>query len=174
MPWLALIKWYSAIMRSTWLFRRCNSSAPFPGGLPATHRGPSSQRPACVLRPLHTASERLESAFVFLEGERNRRVGIPPPRLGTTTFPGGAPCSAGLSRCCSATLGRGVSGTPVSRAAPWTPAAAASLFRGWDSAWGHPPHPRGGFGMVACVEAAAVTGGAAAITGRYGGGVKGP
>ena len=29
----------------------------------------------------------LKSAFVFLEGERNRRVGIPPPRLGTTTFP---------------------------------------------------------------------------------------
>ena len=29
----------------------------------------------------------LKSAFVFLEGERNRRMGIPPPRLGTTTFP---------------------------------------------------------------------------------------
>ena len=28
----------------------------------------------------------LKSAFVFLEGERNRRTGIPPPRLGTTTF----------------------------------------------------------------------------------------
>ena len=54
----------------------------------------------------------LESAFVFLEGERNRRARIPPPRLGTTTFLGGAPCSAGLSRFCSATLGGGVSGTP--------------------------------------------------------------
>ena len=54
---------------------------------------------------------------------------------------------------------------PVSWAAPWTPAAAASLFRGWDSAWGRLPPPRGGFGMVACVEAAAVTGGAATITG---------
>ena len=54
----------------------------------------------------------LGSAFVFLEGERNRRAGIPPPRLGTTTFPGGAPCSAGLSRCCSATPAGGVSGTP--------------------------------------------------------------
>ena len=29
----------------------------------------------------------LKSAFVFLEGERNRRTGIPPPRLGTTMFP---------------------------------------------------------------------------------------
>ena len=26
----------------------------------------------------------LKSAFMFLEGERNRRTGIPPPRLGTT------------------------------------------------------------------------------------------
>ena len=56
---------------------------------------------------------------------------------------------------------------PVSRAAPWTPVAAVSLFRGWDLAWGHPPPPHGGFGMVACVEAAAVTGG-------YGGGIMGP
>ena len=77
---------------------------------------------------------------------------------------------------------------PVSRAAPWTPAAAASLFRGWDSTWGRLPPPRGGFGMVACVEAAAITGGAAAvtggaatitggaaaITGGYGGGIMGP
>ena len=81
---------------------------------------------------------------------------------------------------------------PVSRAAPWTPAAAASLFRGWDFAQGRPPPPCGGFGMVACVEAtaiaggaavtggaagtarAAVTGGAAAVTGGYGGGVMGP
>ena len=70
---------------------------------------------------------------------------------------------------------------PVSWAAPWTPAAAVSLFRGWDSAWGHLPPPRGGFGMVACVEAAAitggaaaVTGGAAAVTGGYGGGIMGP
>ena len=63
---------------------------------------------------------------------------------------------------------------PVSRAAPWTPAAAASLFRGWDSAWGRRPPSRGGFGMVACVEAAAITGGAATITGGYGGGVMGP
>ena len=70
---------------------------------------------------------------------------------------------------------------PVSQAASWTPAAAASLFRGWDSAWGHPPPSRGGFGMVACVEATAVTGGAAAVTGGatavtggYGGGVMGP
>ena len=53
-----------------------------------------------------------KSAFVFLEGERNCRVGIPPPRLGTTTFPGGAPCSVGLSRCCSATPAGGVSSTP--------------------------------------------------------------
>ena len=63
---------------------------------------------------------------------------------------------------------------PVSRAAPWTPAAAASLFRGWDSAWGHPPPPHGGFGTVACVEATAITGGAAAVTGGYGGGIMGP
>ena len=63
---------------------------------------------------------------------------------------------------------------PISRAAPWTPAAAASLFRGWDSAWGRLPPPRGGFRMVACVEAASVTGGAAAVTGGYGGGVMGP
>ena len=63
---------------------------------------------------------------------------------------------------------------PVSRAVPWTPAAAASLFHGWDSAWGRLPPPRGRFGMVACVEAAAITGGAAAITGGYGGGVMGP
>ena len=75
---------------------------------------------------------------------------------------------------------------PVSRAAPWTPAAAASLFHGWDSAWGRPPPPCGGFGMVACVEATAITGGAVvtggatgtggatAVTGGYGGGVMGP
>ena len=70
---------------------------------------------------------------------------------------------------------------PVSRVVPWTPAAAASLFRGWDSAWGHLPPPRGEFGTVACVEAttvtgraAAITGGATAITGGYGGGVMGP
>ena len=70
---------------------------------------------------------------------------------------------------------------PVSQVAPWTPAAAASLFRGWDSAWGHLPPSRGGFRTVACVEAAAITGGAAAVTGRaaaitggYGGGVMGP
>ena len=44
---------------------------------------------------------------------------------------------------------------PISQAVPWTPAAAASLFRGWDSAWGRPPPPRGGFRMVACVEATA-------------------
>ena len=54
----------------------------------------------------------LESAFVVLEGERNRRVGIPPPRLGSTAFPGGAPCGVGLSRFSSATPGGGVSGTP--------------------------------------------------------------
>ena len=59
-------------------------------------------------------------------------------------------------------------------AAPWTPAAAASFFRGWDSARGRLPPPHGGFGMVACVEATAVTGGAAAITGGYGAGVMGP
>ena len=56
---------------------------------------------------------------------------------------------------------------PISWAAPWTPAAVASLFRGWDSARGRLPPPRGGSRMVACVEAAAVTGG-------YGGGVMGP
>ena len=56
---------------------------------------------------------------------------------------------------------------PVSRVAPWTPAAVASLFRGWDSARGHPPPPHGGSGMVACVEVATITGG-------YGGGVMGP
>ena len=56
---------------------------------------------------------------------------------------------------------------PILRAVPWTPAVAASLFRGWDLAWGHPPPPRGGSRMVACVEAATITGG-------YGGGVMGP
>ena len=109
----------------------------------------------------------LESAFVVLEWERNCRAGIPPPRLGTTTFPGGAPCSAGPSRFSSATPGAGVSGTPVLRAAPWTPAVAASLFCGWDSAQGRLPPPRGGSRTVACVEAAAITGG-------YGGGIMGP
>ena len=64
--------------------------------------------------------------------------------------------------------------SPVSQAVPWTPAAAASLFHGWDSAWGHLPPSHGGFGTVACVEAATVTGGAAAITGGYGGGIMGP
>ena len=97
---------------------------------------------------------------MVLEGERNRRAGIPPPRLGSTAFPGGAPCSAGLSRFSSATPRGGVSGTPHT-------AVAASLFCGWDSAWGHPPPPHGGSGTVACVEAAAVTGG-------YGGGIMGP
>ena len=56
---------------------------------------------------------------------------------------------------------------PVSRAAPWTPAAAASLFRCWDSAQGCLPPPRGGSGTEACVEAAIITGG-------NGGGVMGP
>ena len=75
---------------------------------------------------------------------------------------------------------------------------AASLFHGWESAWGRPPPPCGGFGTVACVEATAVTGGAAvtgraavtggaaitggaavaggaaAVTGGYGGGIMGP
>ena len=70
---------------------------------------------------------------------------------------------------------------PVSWVAHWTPAAAASLFHGWDSAWGRLPPSRGGFGTIACVEATAVTGGAttvtggaAAITGGYGGGIMGP
>ena len=87
---------------------------------------------------------------------------------------------------------------PVSRVAPWTPAAAASLFWGWDFDRGHPPPPCGGFGTVACVEVTAVAGGAAvtggaagtagaastagatiaggaaAVTGGYGGGVMGP
>ena len=74
---------------------------------------------------------------------------------------------------------------PVSRAAPWSPAAAASLFHGWDSAWGRPPPLCGGFGTVAHVDATAITGGAAvtggaaitsgaAVTGGYGGGVIGP
>ena len=104
---------------------------------------------------------------MVLEGERNRWAGIPPPRLGTTTFPGGAPCSVGHSRFSSATQGGGVSGTPVLQAVPWTPAVVASLFHGWDSARGRLPPPRGGSRTVACVEAAAVTGG-------YGGGVMGP
>ena len=56
---------------------------------------------------------------------------------------------------------------PALGMAPWTPAVAASLFRGWDSARGCPPPPHGVSGMVACVEAAAITGG-------YGGGVMGP
>ena len=56
---------------------------------------------------------------------------------------------------------------PILRAAPWTPAVAASLFHGWDSARGRPPPPHGGSGTVACVEAAAITGG-------YGGGIMGP
>ena len=56
---------------------------------------------------------------------------------------------------------------PVSREAPWTPVAAASLFRGWDSARGHPTPPLGGSGMVAWVEAVAITGG-------NGGGIMGP
>ena len=54
----------------------------------------------------------LESAFMVLEGEWNRQAGIPPPRLGSTAFTGGAPCSARLSRFSSATPGGGVSGTP--------------------------------------------------------------
>ena len=58
--------------------------------------------------------------------------------------------------------------TPISRAAPWTPAAAASLFRGWDSAQGRPPPPCGGFGAVACVEVTAVAGGAAGTGGAAG------
>ena len=56
---------------------------------------------------------------------------------------------------------------PVSQAVPWTPAAVVSLFCGWDSARGHPPPPHGGSGIIACVEATAVTG-------RYSGGVMGP
>ena len=80
----------------------------------------------------------------------------------------------------------------MSRAVPWTPAAVASLFRGWDFDRGRPPPPCGGFGTVACVEATAVAGGAAVtggatgaagaavaggateVTGGYGGGVMGP
>ena len=53
----------------------------------------------------------LQSAFVVLEGERSRRVGIPPPRLGSTVFPGGAPGSVRLSGFSPATPGGGVSGT---------------------------------------------------------------
>ena len=96
---------------------------------------------------------------MVLEGERNHRAGIPPPRLGSTAFPGGAPCSARLSRFSSATPGEESPAPPIVRAMPWTPAVAVSLFRGWDSARGRPPPPHGGSGTVACVEAAAVTGG---------------
>ena len=53
----------------------------------------------------------LKSAFMILEGERNRRPGIPPPRLGTMTFLGATPCSTGLSRRCSATPAGGVPST---------------------------------------------------------------
>ena len=56
---------------------------------------------------------------------------------------------------------------PVSRAAPWTPAAVASLFRCWDLAPGRPPPPHGGSGVVASVEATVITGG-------YAGGAMGP
>ena len=76
--------------------------------------------------------------------------------------------------------------------APWTPAAVASLFHGWDFARGRAPPPCGGSGTVACMEAtdvaggaavtggaasaarATIAGGAAAVTGGYGGGVMGP
>ena len=54
---------------------------------------------------------------------------------------------------------------PVSQAAPWTPAAVASLFHGWDSAWGRPPPPCGGFGTIACVEATTITGGLQLLVG---------
>ena len=56
---------------------------------------------------------------------------------------------------------------PILRAAPWTPAVVASLFRGWDSARGRPSPPHGGSRTVAGVEVTTVTGG-------YGGGVMGP
>ena len=104
---------------------------------------------------------------MFLEGERNRRVGIWPPRLGTATFPGGALVVWGSLDSGLPLQGEQSPAPPISRVAPWTPAAAASLFHGWDSARGRPPPPHGGSGTVACVEAADVTGG-------YGGGIMGP
>ena len=129
----------------------------------------------------------LKLAFVFLEGERNRRTGIPPPRLGRRRFLEQLRVVRGSLDAALPLRPEQSPAPPISRAVPWTPAAAASLFRGWDSVWGRPPPPRGGFGMVACVEATAITGGAAvtggaaagtggaiAVTGGYGGGIMGP
>ena len=104
---------------------------------------------------------------MVLEGERNRRAGIPPPRLGTRCFreelrvvqgPPDSPLPLWVEESPA---------PPIPRAVPWTPAAVASLFHGWDSARDRPPPPHGGSVPVACVEAATVTGG-------YGGGVMGP
>ena len=155
-------------MRSTWLFRRCNSSAPNSGWPSRNPRraviseaslcSPASSysvrtawsRPSCSWRGNGTVG--WES--LLLDWERRRfweelcvvrgsLDGALPLRVEESPAP------------------------PVSRVAPWTPAAAASLFRGWDSARGHPPPPHGGSGTEACVEAAAITGG-------NGGGVMGP
>ena len=87
---------------------------------------------------------------MFLEGEWNRRVGIPPPRLGTMTFLGGALCSAGLSRFSPATPGGGVSGTSRIPGSALDTCGSGIPFRGWDSARGHLPPPLGGSGRVAC------------------------
>ena len=109
----------------------------------------------------------LESAFGVLVGEWNRRPGIPPPGLRAATFVGGAPRGAGPLDSPLPLQVEESPAPPVSRVAPWTPAAVAPLFRCWDLAPGHPPPPCGGSGTVACVESAT-------ITGRYGGGAMGP
>ena len=85
----------------------------------------------------------LKSAFMFLEGERNRQTGIPPPRLGMTTFLRATPCGAGLSRCCPATPTEGISGTFRIQGSALDTCGSGVPFRGWDFARGRPPLPCG-------------------------------
>ena len=155
-------------MRSTWLFRRCNSSAPN-SGWPSRNPWRAVISEASLFSPASSYSVRMawsrpswswrgngtvrrESCLLDWEQQRFRE------ELRVVQGPLDSPLPLWVEESPA---------PPVPRAALWTPAAAASLFRGWDSAQDHPPPPRGGSRMVACVEAAAITGG-------YGGGFMGP
>ena len=153
-------------MRSTWLFRRCNSSAPI-SGWPSRNprRAVISEASLCSLASsysVQTAWSRPSCSWrgngtvgresLLLDWERRRF--LEELRVVRGSLDAALPLRAEESPA-----------PPVSRVAPWTPAAVASLFHGWDLAWGRPPPPHGGFRTVGCVEAATVTGGAAAIIG---------
>ena len=155
-------------MRSTWLFSRCNSSAPN-SGWPSCNPQRAVISEASLFPAASSYSVRMACSRPSLSWRGNGTVGRESRLLdwdrrrfreelhavrGSLDFP--LPLRGEESLA-----------PPVVWATPWTPAIAASLFCGWDSSLGHLPPPHGGSRMVACAEAAAITGG-------YSGGIMGP